>query len=105
MAIREYELDDGEKYFFFAAHKFPSGSVSIRLLLMKYIYEHQYRVGGRCYKFKILKDYFDIWPGASVKPPQKPGDLYQVYVLKHLYKENYKTMKRRFVRTILGPKM
>ena len=102
MAIREHELDDGKNYFFFAAHKFPGGNASIRLLLMKHAYEPQYRVGGRVYKFKILKDYFHIWPAAGQMAPHKPGDMYQIYVLKPLYKDNYKTMKRRFIRKVLG---
>ena len=102
MAIRESELEDGKDYFFFATHKFTTGSVFTRLMLVRYVHEHQRMVGARGYKLKILKNYFHSATRMGGAALYKPGDTYPISVLKPLYKENYRAMKRRFIRKVLG---
>jgi len=105
MAIREAELEDGKNYLFLAAHVFPNGALAARLMLVEYIYKPTNITGTRVYQFKILKNYFHMsTTNTQGWPKYNPGDTYQIYVLKPIYKENYRFMKRRFIRTILKPK-
>jgi len=96
MAITRSELEKGKKFFYFRVIKigWDEKLLSISFYLVEY---EQYNPP---YFFKVLKDYSKIFSSGL---PSDWSSRQTANSLKNVYKENYKTMKRRFVRALLGP--
>jgi len=98
VAIKKSELIRGKKYFYF--YIFKIGWVSEFTSMQFYLVEYEKVGPADHYFFRVVKDYSEIFQGGRV--PNWSGK--QTYrFLKHVYKENYKTMKRRFIRAVLEP--